>query len=61
LHLKQILSFRDLSLDLRPLNVLIGPNASGKSNLLEVVALMQALPTHLADFIRTNGGVGNWL
>jgi hypothetical protein len=22
---------------------------------------MQALPTHLADFIRTNGGVGNWL
>ncbi|MDP6072898.1 MAG: AAA family ATPase [SAR202 cluster bacterium] len=55
------MSFRDLSLDLRPLNVLIGPNASGKSNLLEVVALMQALPTHLADFIRTNGGVGNWL
>ena len=31
-----MLSFQDVSLELRPLNLLIGPNSSGKSNLLEI-------------------------
>ena len=36
IKIKGMLSFQDVSLDLRPLNVLIGPNASGKSNLIEI-------------------------
>ncbi len=31
--LTNLLSFNETTLELRPLNVLIGPNASGKSNL----------------------------
>ena len=61
LKLKGILSFRDTELDLRPLNVLIGPNGSGKSNLIEVIGLLQALPTNLAEAIRRGGGVQDWL
>lgn len=41
-----------------PLNVLIGPNASGKSNLLEVI---RAIPTDLAAAVRIDGGPAAWL
>jgi predicted ATPase len=61
LHLKNILSFKDAQLDLQPLNVLIGPNASGKSNLIETIALLQAIPDDLAGFFRRNGPVGDWI
>lgn len=48
---------------LRPLNVLIGPNASGKSNLIEAFELLRATPTpnDLAAAIRTGGGAAEWL
>ena len=58
---KGMLSLQDVSLDLRPLNVLIGSNASGKSNLIEVIALLQAAPRDLAGFIRRSGGITEWL
>ena len=58
LHLKNILSFRDTRLDLQPLNVLIGANGSGKSNLIDVIALLQAAPGDPAGFLRRNGGLG---
>ena len=61
LRIKGMLSFQDMSLEMRPLNVLIGPNASGKSNLIEMVALLQATPRDLAGFIRKNGGITEWL
>ena len=61
LRIKGMLSFKDVSLDLRPLNVLIGPNASGKSNLIEIIALLQSLPRDLPGFIRQNGGINDWL
>ena len=60
LHLKNILSFKDAKLDLQPLNVLIGPNGSGKSNLIDVIALLQAVPGDLARFLRHNGPTGDW-
>lgn len=60
IKVKSMLSFRDMSLDLRPLNVLIGPNASGKSNLIEMVALLQAAPRDLAGFVRRSGGISDW-
>lgn len=40
-------SLRDVTLPLQPLNVLVGPNAAGKSNVLEVFRF-------LADVIRTD-------
>lgn len=47
--------------DLEPLNVLIGPNCSGKSNLIEAFALLQATPKDLTAPIREGGGVTEWL
>ena len=47
LELKDILSFGPDSppVELGPLNVMIGPNASGKSNLIRVLHLLSGLPT----------------
>ena len=61
LHLKNTLSFRDTRIDLEPLNILIGPNASGKSNLIETVSLLQATPNDLVGFFRRNGPVADWI
>jgi predicted ATPase len=61
LALKNILSFRDAVVELGQLNVLIGPNAVGKSNLIEVIGLLQAAPTNLATAILRGGGVRQWL
>jgi predicted ATPase len=47
--------------EMRPLNVLIGPNASGKSNLLEALAVLRATATDLMAPIREGGGVSEWL
>ena len=55
-----LLSFLDAELEMRPLNVLVGPNASGKSNFIEVMALLQALPRDMAAFFRGSGGVTSW-
>jgi predicted ATPase len=46
---------------LEPLNVLIGPNASGKSNLVEALSLLAAAPKDLQVPIREGGGVADWL
>lgn len=61
LTLKKILSFNDCTVELRPLNVLIGPNAVGKSNLIEAVSLLQAAPTSIDGQILRGGGVRQWL
>ena len=46
---------------LEPLNVLIGRNASGKSNLIEALSLVAAAPRDLQAPIREGGGVQDWL
>jgi predicted ATPase len=64
LKLKGILSFgAEMELSLRPLNVFVGANGSGKTNLLEVLALLRALPLPrgLAETIRQGGGINHWL
>lgn len=63
LRLDALLSFAPGSdaVILTPLNVLIGPNASGKSNLIEAVELLHATPTALAKAIRDGGGAQEWL
>ena len=47
--------------ELQPLNVLIGPNASGKSNLIEALSLLAAAPRDLLEPIRLGGGTREWL
>ena len=42
--------------ELQSLNVLIGPNASGKTNFIEVLELLRATPTDFAAAIRDGGG-----
>jgi len=60
LTLKNILSFKETSVTLGPLNVLIGPNAVGKSNLIEAISLLQA-HNGLEGQILRGGGVRQWL
>lgn len=61
--LRNVLSFgsKGQRVELQPLNVLIGPNASGKSNFIEVFRLLQALPGKPERIIREGGGITEWL
>ena len=43
------------------LNVLIGANGSGKSNLIEAISLLQAMPKDLTKAVRDGGGIQEWL
>ncbi len=63
LRLTNLLSYGSAgeSLALEPLNVLIGPNASGKSNLIEAISLLAAAPKDLARPMRQGEGVKDWL
>ena len=61
LVLKNLLSFHESTVELGPLNVLIGPNAVGKSNLIEAIGLLQAAPASLAMAILRGGGARQWI
>jgi predicted ATPase len=61
LHFKKLLSFNDSAIELGALNVLIGPNAVGKSNVIEAISLLQAAPTSLTTAILRGGGVRQWI
>jgi len=63
IRLESFLSFgaENQELPLEPLNVLVGPNASGKSNLIEAVGLLRAATTDLRAPIARGGGVREWL
>ena len=45
IHIKNFLSLRDVELPLKPLTVLVGPNASGKSNILNALSLLKTVMT----------------
>ena len=62
-HVDGLLSFPPEmeTLELSSLNVLIGPNASGKSNFIEMLELLRATSTDFASAIRDGGGAGEWL
>lgn len=61
--LKNFLSYgsEGQPIELRPLNVVIGSNGSGKSNLLEAIELIRAAPKDLQTPIRDGGGIRDWL
>lgn len=55
-------SIRDLTLELRRLNVLIGANGSGKSNFISFFEMTKALyERRLRAYVKTRGGMDNIL
>ena len=44
-HIENFLSLRDVDLPLKPLTVLVGPNASGKSNVLRALSHLRNMMT----------------
>ncbi|BCL38202.1 AAA family ATPase [Nostoc sp. MS1] len=48
-------------IELQPLNVLIGPNASGKSNLIEAIGILREVPRDVEAAIRYGGGTLDFL
>ena len=50
-------------LELLPLNVIIGQNASGKSNLIDVIKLLRETTEEkgLASFLSSSGGINEWI
>lgn len=63
LQLRGLLSFGPdaEALQLEPLNILIGPNACGKSNLIEAINILRATSGESAPPIREGGGIGEFL
>jgi predicted ATPase len=63
LRLKNFLSYgsEGEEIEVQPLNVLIGPNASGKSNLIDAVGILQSTPNDINTPFRQGGGIGEWL
>jgi predicted ATPase len=61
IKLTNLLSFREAELELRALNLLIGPNASGKSNLIAAIGLLKAAPENLEAAILRGGGARQWI
>lgn len=63
IQLQNLLSYGEKSpaTELRKLNVIIGANGSGKSNLIDALELLRAAPSDLHIPIRNGGGVSDWL
>lgn len=63
LKLSDFLSFGSQAqeIELQPLNVLIGPNASGKSNFIEAFRILNAAPEDVSKPMREGGGVDEYL
>ena len=63
IHPRGLLSFgmQETPIALDALNVLIGPNASGKSNLIDLVRLVRSLPGDLQDVVGRGGGSDAWI
>lgn len=60
---KNFLSFGpdNAGIELKALNLLIGPNGCGKSNLIEAISLMRSAPKELREVTRKGGGVAEWI
>ncbi len=60
--LENVLSFGgSVKIDLGALNVLVGPNGSGKTNFVDAIGLLRACPADVERYMRANGGVHAWV
>ena len=58
IHVKNFKSFRDVEVELGPLNVFIGANASGKSNFVSIFEFLNnATVLGLGDAVSLSGGI----
>ena len=61
LHIENFRSLRDVTWEPGDLNVLIGPNAGGKSNLLKAIDLLAAAADgRLRDYVTRRAGSVHW-
>jgi predicted ATPase len=60
---KNFLSFGpdNTGIELKALNLFIGPNGCGKSNLIEAISLMRSAPKEIREVTRKGGGVAEWI
>jgi len=63
IRLENLLSYgsKGEEIKLEPLNVIIGRNASGKSNLVEALSLLRSTSSGLANYLREAGGISDYL
>lgn len=62
LKIRNYKSIRDLTLKLKPINVLIGANGAGKSNFISFFKLLHIIyEQHLSSYVASVGGVDNLL
>lgn len=63
LRLKNFLSYgpNEMEIELNDLNILIGANGAGKSNLFEAISLLRSTPKAIVSPVRKGGGVMDWL
>lgn len=62
IQIKGFKSIKETSLELRPLNVLIGANGAGKSNFIGVFTLLNQIRDHNLDYyVRSRGGADRLL
>ena len=63
LRIQNLFSFgeRGAQVELGPLNLLIGPNASWKSNFIEAIGLLKGLPDDFAEAVAAAGGISDCL
>lgn len=61
LEIENFKSFREANIDLSSLNVVIGPNAAGKSNLLDIIRFIRDLVQYdLRNAISLQGGINHF-
>ena len=61
-HIKGYKSIKDAKIELRPINILIGANGSGKSNFLSFFEFLNNLyERKLTEYIALNGGEDKFL
>jgi len=60
---KNFLSFGpdNAGIELKALNLFIGSNGCGKSNLIEAISLMRSAPKEVREVTRKGGGVAEWI
>ena len=62
IEIRNFKSIKDMTLDLRPLNVVIGANGAGKSNLIGAFRLLdQMLQQRLQEYVARQGGAARIL